>query len=319
MPDGSLMLNSEMESTTVERALAPPGYHYMPDGSLMLDSEMTTLRTVTQNPDILQGKIITFFDLDLSDLSATGERRLFAISGEPNAEFKLEIKDNTTGHYYNFVTNAFQAAASSLEDKMSTSSYNGSVTFPAVTGGDDQYDIFLYAVPSSTAENSTQHDTYSEVRFADGSLDVNSSTGSDSLMMQKVIYQYAALTLTLAGYSIDGTVAGAVGTDTISINRGKPKAKTAFSFTFTAAATAAYRILKQPVADDVLAFIQPVVGSAPIDLPGENIYPAVTGTDTVNGARDASAVAVTMDSAVATKMAVGDRVCLLYTSPSPRD
>lgn len=302
MPDGSLMLNSEMESTTVERALAPPGYHYMPDGSLMLDSEMTTLRTVTQNPNILQGKIITFFDLDLSDLSATGERRLFAISGEPNAEFKLEIKDNTTGHYYNFVTNTFQAAASSLEDKMSTSSYNGSVTFPAVTGGDDQYDIFLHAKPGS------RHVAYREVRFGDGSLDINNSTGSNSLLMQKVIYQYAALTLTLQGYSIGGTVAGTMATDTISINRGKPQVKTAFSLTATAGATAAYRILKQPVADDVLAFIEPVVGSAPIDLPGENIYPAVTGTDTVNGVRDASAVAVTMDSAVATKMAVGDRV-----------
>ena len=289
---------------TASRPPAPPGYHYMPDGSLMLDSEMTTLRTVNQNPDILQGKIITFFDLDLSDLSATGERRLFAISGEPNAEFKLEIKDNTTGYYYNFVTNTFQAAASSLEDKMFTSSYNGSVTFPAVTGDDDQYDIFLYAKPGS------RHAAYREVRFGDGSLDINNSTGSNSLVMQKVIYQYAALTLTLQGYSIGATVAGTMATDTISINRGKPQVKTAFSLTATAGATAAYRILKQPVADDVLVFIQPVVGSAPIDLPGENIYPAVTGTDTVNMAsgRSSSGVAITMDSAVATKMAVGDRV-----------
>ncbi len=286
-------------------------------------------------------KTIISFDLDFSDLPATSERRRFNISGSKGAEFKLEIKDNTTGYYYNFVTNAFQADASSLEEEISSNSYSGSITFPAVTGGDDQYDIFLYAKPG------TEHAAYREVRFGDGSLDINNSTGSNSLMMQKVIYQYAALTLTLQGYSIDSTVAGTMATDTISINRGKPKAKTAFSLTATAGATAAYRILKQPVADDILAFIEPVIGSAPIDLPGENTYPtartAFTGddvngavtsgtnvrmdavdisdniaagdkitspvtTDTVNGDFSGGATAITMDSAVATKMAVGDQV-----------
>lgn len=315
------------------RDVAPPGYHYMPDGSLMLDSDM---------PVPLQKKVIRSFDLDLSDLPATSERRGFTISGDKGSEFKLEIKDNTTGYYYNFVTNVFQAAASSLENKIPTkSSYSGTVTFPAITGGDDQYDISLYAKPG------TEHVAYNEVRFGDGSLDINNSTGSNSLMMQKVIYQYAALTLTLQGYSIDGTVAGTMATDTISINRGKTKVKTAFSMTCTAGATAAYRVLKQPVADDVIAFIEPVVGSAPIDLPGENIYPTATAaftgddvngavtsgavvrmdntdlsavikigdkitspvtTDTVNGDFSGGATAITMDSAVATKMAVGDQV-----------
>ena len=253
-------------------------------------------------------RTIIAFDLDLSDLPATSEVRGFTISGDKGAEFKLEVKDNTTGYYYNFVTNAFQAAASSLEETISSNSYNGSITFPAITGGDDQYDIFLYAVPSP--DGGTRHTAYNEVRFGDGSLDINNSTGSSSLVIQKVIYQYAALTLTLQGYSIGSAVAatpGGFGTDTISINRGKTQAKTAFSFTTTAATTAAYRILKQPVADDVLAFIEPVVGSAPIDLPGENIYPAVSDTDTVNGAVT-SGTTVTMDTAVASKMKVGDRV-----------
>ena len=285
--------NSSNSSSRIndQGQIAPPGYHYMPDGSLMLDSEMSA-----------QGKVIRSFDLDLSDLPATSERRRFNISGDIGAEFKLEIKDKDTGKYYNFVTNLFQTTASSLEEKISSNSYSGSITFPAVTGGDDQYDVYLYAKPG------TEHAFYKEVRFGDGSLDINNSTGSNSLMMQKVIYQYAALDLTLQAYSIGGTVAGTMATDTVSINRGKRGTKTAFSMTCTAGTTAAYRILKQPTSNDVLAFIQPVVGSAPIDLQGENIYPTVTGTDTVNGARDASAVAVTMDSAVATKMAVGDRV-----------
>ena len=129
--------------------------------------------------------------------------------------------------------------------------------------------------------------------------------------MTKVIYQYVPLTLTLQGYSVGGTVAGTFGTDTIEINRGKNQGKTAFSFTTTAGATAAYRILKQPVAGDVLAFIEPVVGSAPIDLPGEDIYPTVSNTDTVNGVVSSGGSApytVTMDTAVASKVTVGDRI-----------
>ena len=278
---------------------APDGYHYMPDGTLMLDSQM-----------ILSDEIsITGFDLDLSDLPATSERRRFNILGNRGAEFILEIKDNTTGYYYNFVTNVFQVSPSRLEEQIAGNSYNGSITFPAVTGGDDQYDVYLYAKPG------TIHAAHSEVRFGDGSLDINNSTGSNSLMMQKVIYQYAALTLTLQGYSIGGTVPatpGGYGTDTISINRGKPQVKTAFSFTTTAATNAAYRILKQPVANDVLAFIEPVVGSAPIDLPGENIYPAVSDTDTVDGATT-TATKIVMDNNVADNIVFGDKITVETT------
>ena len=246
-------------------------------------------------------KLITKFDLDLSDLPATSEVRDFTIIGDIEAEFKLEIKDNTTGYYYNFVTSAFQATTAYLEGSLGSRKYNGSITFPAVTGGDDQYDIYLYA------KLGTKHTDYAEVRFDDGSLDINNSSGSNSLLIQKVIYQYEALTLTLGGFSIGTTVPGTMGGDTISTNRGKSKVKTAFSFTCTAATTAAYRILKQPVADDVLSFTQPVVGAAPVDLPGEDIYPAVSDTDTVNGAVT-SGTTVTMDTAVASKVVVGDRV-----------
>ena len=79
-------------------------------------------------------KTITAFNLDLSDLPATSERRGFIIYGDKGAEFKLEIKDNTTGYYYNFTTNVFQASPSSLEEQMSSNSYNGHITFPAITG-----------------------------------------------------------------------------------------------------------------------------------------------------------------------------------------
>ena len=273
--------------------VAPAGYHYMPDGSLMLDSE---------HVDYQEEKVITNFDLDLSSLSASSSVRYFTFIGSNGAEFILEIR-NEDNYYYNFVTSSFQAEQARLEDSIVNGSYKGSITFPTVTD-DDQYDILIYAKPG------TKHADYTEVRFLDNSIDINSSIGSNSLMMHKVIYQYTTLTLTIDGYSVNNTVSGTLSNSTITVDSGASKTKTPFSFTLTAAATAAYRILRQPVANDVLSFLQPTVGSAPETLPGENIYPVVTGTDTVNmaGGRDASAVAVTMDAAVATKMAVGDRV-----------
>ena len=180
--------------------------------------------------------------------------------------------------------------------------YNGSITFPAVTGSDDQYDIYLYAKPG------TKHIDYREYTFGDGTIDLNRSFGSNSLLIQKVIYQYAALDLTLQGFSPNSTVAGTMGTDTISINRGKRGTKTAFSMTCTAATTAAYRILKQPVADDILAFVEPVVGSAPIDLPGENIYPTVTATGLTNAVMSSTATVTMADTIVDLELKIGDKV-----------
>ena len=131
----------------------------------------------------MASKIIKSFNLDLSDIPAAGESRAFSITGDQGAELKLDIRDNTTGYYYNFVTNLFQAAKASLETTLSESRFESIVNFPAVTGGDDQYDVYLYALPG------TKHVDYAEVRFPDGTLDLNGSTGSNSLMMQKVIYQ----------------------------------------------------------------------------------------------------------------------------------
>ena len=379
--------STSQNTTNSQRQNAPAGYHYMPDGTLMLDSEMsdntTASSTTFYNPyerdpaNTNKGaKVISNFNLNLSDIPATGENRSFDITADDGAKFKLEIKNNINGYYYNFVTNVFQVASASLEETINGNNFKGNVAFPntvtsdtvngavssgvkvvmdtvvastmavgdRVTGnavldaanitvaalnpdddntsefslseavaildgvtlffsGDDQYDVSLYAIPG------TVHSDYKEVRFSDGSLDINSSTGSNSLMMHKVIYQYAALTLTLSSYSIGSTVAGTFGTDVIDIDRGKA-GKIPFSFTTTAAATAAYRILKQPAAGDVLSFLSPDIGSAPITLPGENIYPAISDTDIVNGAiaGGGSVIKVVMDNNVATNLVVGDKI-----------
>ena len=288
-------------------------------------------------------KVINEFKLDLSSLPALTSTRQFSVLGENGAGFDLEIK-NEDSYYYNFVTNAFQAAKAGLYNQVIAGGYvEGNITFPTITDN-DQYDISLTANPLTT-----KHANRAEVRFGDGSLDINSSTGSNSILLTKVIYQYVDQTLTITTYSPNGTIelASQVN-DTITLARGSAVDEQAFSIACSVSTAAkCYRIIKQPTASDLFSFVTPAIGAAPINIPGENIYPTATAaftgddvngaitsgavvrmdntdlsavikvgdkittpvvTDTVNGARDASAVAVTMDSAVATKMAVGDRV-----------
>ncbi len=255
-------------------------------------------------------KVIQVFDLDFSDINASGETRVFTISGSDNSEFKLEIK-NEDNHYYNFFTNSFQVTQSSLEEKTVSGSYNGIVRFPAVTD-DDQYDIYLYAIPG------TKHAPYTEVRFGDGSIDANNSTGSNSLMMQKVLYQYTDVTLTISNYSPNGTIElGSLSTKDITLSRGKSLGKTPFEISCSVStATKSYRIIKQPTSNDVLAFIQPVVGdtestligSTPIDLPGENIYPTMTANGNTNAVMSSNATVTMADTIEDLGLKIGDKV-----------
>ena len=287
-------------NTNTQGEAAPVGYHYMPDGTLMSDAK---------HGKLYGGKIkeIESFNLDLSDIKQAGETRPFSVNGWDGAAFSLEIK-NDAGQYYNFVTDAFQTIRTRLENKtIRKGSYSRDIVFPSDNDG-NQYDIYLFAEPG------TKHANYNEVRFGDGSIDINSSTGSGSLLLQKVIYQYATLTLTMQGYSIGGVLPGTFATATVSTNRGKSEDKTSFSLTCTATSAAAYRILKQPAVSDILSFIEPVVGDAPVTLPGENIYPNITteadstseGGTTVNGASTGQTVTThVVSSTIAT---VGDRV-----------
>jgi hypothetical protein len=281
--------NAQRLAINAQGQSAPAGYHYMLDGTLMSDAEH----------GVVSSKVIESFDLDLSDLPYTREVRQFTISGDNGAQFILEIKSGST--FYNFTTNTFQAAASRLEVSIGSGGYRNSITFPTVAI-DSQYDIYLYAVPGTT------HAAYSEVRFGDGSLDINGSSGSNSLMMQKVIYQYATIDLTISGYSPNGTISGVDTDAVISTSRGKSSVRTPFSYVFTADATSAVRVLKQPSSSDVLAFIEPVVGAAPVTLPGENIYPTVTATGKTNAVMS-STVTVTMLATIEDLgLKIGDKV-----------
>ena len=254
-------------------------------------------------------EIIKSFNLDLSDLPAASGTRDFTIVGTNGAVFSLEIK-NEDNYYYNFTTNAFQAAKTRLDNKVIDSGiYKDSIVFPTVTD-DDQYDIYLFA------ETGTQHAEYNEVRFADGSIDINSSTGSSSLLMQKVIYQYTDVTLTISTFSPTSAIGGStLSNDTLTISRGKNSGLIPFSISKTSSSGESYKILKQPTSNDILSIASNrTVGSAPENLPGEDIYPAISNTDTVDGDFTAAPTKIVMDTNVADKMVVGDKITIETTS-----
>ena len=289
---GSSSTTTTTTTTNTQGQAAPAGFHYMPDGTLMSDAEHVRL---------YGQKIITSFNLDTSDIKAAGETRKFEISGDNNAVFSLEIKNGTT--YYNFQTNLFQATETGLSDiTIGTNFYTGNITFPKVAAG-AQYDVFLF----SESNHNTRHAEYIEARANDGSIDINSSTGSNSNLVQKVIYQTLDVTIGLGSFSPAGTVTGTLGTQTITASRNRAVSKTAFTLTNTVTSTRTLTINKQPGDSDVMSFIEATVGASGINIPGEDIYPAVTNTDTVDGAVT-SGTRYVMDTNVATKMAVGDKI-----------
>jgi hypothetical protein len=253
-------------------------------------------------------KVINDFKIDLSSMAAAGAVRQFSVTGDSGAIFSLEVK-NEDNKYYNFSTNTFTTTYNRLKNKKLVNGiYKGYINFPAV-GDPDQYDIYLFA----ESMHDTTHAPYSEVRFGDGSIDINSSTGSNSNLLTKVIYQYDDVVITLSAVAPDTTHSTtnfssmSVSTDTITVGRGNTVGKTAFSVAVTAATDKSLQISKQPTIDDLVAYTSAVFGDA-VKIDGEDIWAGtVRSTDTVNGAVEADDT-VTMDAAVASKMKVGDRV-----------
>ena len=297
--------SSSRSTTNAEGQIAPPGFHYMPDGTLMSDLEHERRFSVD--------KIIRSFDMNLNHLPSASKKRIFTIEGDEGAEFTLEVKADRLGvKYYNFYNNTFTSSTPlKLEGTIGSNGiYRGQVVFPTVLGSDDQYDITLFALPG------TKHAPYTEARFADGSLDLNGSSGSNSLVLKKVIHQIADKTLTITTFTPAGTtdlIKNSTKVDkTITCEVRGSVAKQAFSISCEVnAATKSYTITRQPTPEDILSFHTVTVGSAPELLPGENEYPAVNNTDTVDG--DFTAGNLTkfvMDTNVADKMKVGDKITI---------
>ena len=279
--------NTRQSTTNAQGEAAPVGFHYMPDGSLMSDLEHARL---------YGEKTIYSLNMDFSDLQAESSVRNFSVIGDQGSKFSVEVL-NEDNYYYNFTTKLFSSTKYTLKVEMTSGSYVNSIVFPTVTDN-DEYNISLMA------EENTKHSNYREKRFEDGSLDINSSIGSNSFLLKKVIYQYTDLTLTIANTSANSTISLTNTSDTFTLQRNKTGYKTAFSISCSSASTESFRILKQPSVDDILSFVSLTVGSAPELLRGENEFPAVAVTGKINGGVDGTTV--TLDGLSGTPL-VGDK------------
>jgi len=317
---GSSSSSSATSTTSLKRTYvfsgetktAPIGYHYMPNGSLMSDIEHIE-RFGGKKPEIKQ------LVLDDSNIGYNlPSRKKFKIIADKGAVFSLWVKNVGENKFYNFETGQFQSAETGvLRKKMTRGDYTGTINFP-VTSAARQYDFLLLADYTS----GTVHAPYAEVRDEDGVIRANQSVGSDSLMLKKVIYSSASQILTITPLSVSGNTS--FGSATLSgaatrSNFGGSIKKSPFTITVTTANGKAVRIDQQPSVFNFTGRITADLHLAAelvnesddqsICFFGDDNSTVATprSTDTVDGAVEAGRNVV-MDTNVANKMKVGDRV-----------
>ena len=295
------IVNPRPKPVNPQPKIAPEGYHYMPDGSLMSNVEHARLY------DSKMGlKTIQKISLDFNNIAERGETRSFRIHGDRGAIFSFEIKRGTD--YYNFKTNLFQATRTRLSNVSIPTDgfYSGNIVFPKVTVG-AQFDLYLWAEDVY----GSKHAIHSEVRFSDGSMDINSSTGSNSNLMQKVLYQTLDTSTILSHFSPNGTISISNTDQTLKRSRGK-NYPTYFPFEIstTIASTSGLSIDRQPTTSDIMAFVTRTIGD-PTNIPGENIYPTATAAftgDDINGAVTSGSVVRMDNTDLSAVIKVGDKI-----------
>jgi len=217
--------NKEIFVKVIDGVKAPAGFHYMPNGKLMSDADHIAINGYVEQ------RIISF-QFETRDLLNEGETRRFSIKGDKNAVFSLEIYDNT-GKYYNFYTNTWSTTKAMLSKKSIGVGYFGSVKFDALPDSSlKTYTINLHA--EAVYNIKTSHNDYFEIRNADNSVNLNKSTGSNSTVLTKIIYQDALKTLKLSCvapslYSVSqGAIEGATSGNKITIDQDATSASPVF-------------------------------------------------------------------------------------------
>ncbi len=217
--------------------------------------------------------IIRNFNINLNYISNNGETRQFVVEGSKNSIFSLVVEKltGTTVTYYNFSTQTFTSTFKRLKNKkLISSSYVGSVVFPAggLSSGNspNTYTFKLYAESAW----GTKHVNVIEKRFPDNTIDLNSSTGSNSNLLQKVLYQFPQTTISLGAMSLN-SLSGFAGVnivgETINVQRGNNTGKIPFTITCTLASSKAGKLKRQPQVSDITSFTARTLGE-PVAIPG---------------------------------------------------
>ena len=160
---------------------APAGFHYMPNGKLMSDADHIAVYGYIER----QIKGVT---MDYSDISPRGTTRNITISGDIASVFSVEIYEGDRANYYNFKTNTWTSSYHKLNKvELTGGSASITVVFPKLPSSLKTYTISIHA---ETVENiKTTHKPLIEVRNADDSINLNQSTGSNSSVITKILYQ----------------------------------------------------------------------------------------------------------------------------------
>ena len=252
-------------------------------------------------------KRINKFELNTDNISQHGEIRKFAIYASKNAVFSLEIL-NEDSYYYNFETKEFTSTVYRIENEVITSGkYEGEIAFPEVSDK-DHYDVRLWAHDIYD----TKHAEYIEVRREDNTIDINASSGSNSNLLKKKIFQLLSVNVTITpNTGMAGTNWGTINSSiqTISITPLSTRNKKySFSTTVTASNNAGITILRQPNENDFYATSTRQYGTA-VEIPDEDLYEYSRAmTTTVNGATSSSNRLVFDNTITELGLIVGDAV-----------
>ena len=194
---------------------APAGFHYMPNGKLMNDADHIATNGYIE-------KEIKEVLVDASDIAPTGGTKTISIEGDKGVVFSIEVYEGNRASYYNFKTKTWGA---SPYKQTNVYSFQKTFAIDVVFPSQSSLKTFTVNVYAETVENiKTKHATFAEVKFADGSLNVNASTGSDSNVVTKVLYQDVIKNLTLStfapskAHSSSGTTNGAVSSNRMIID-----------------------------------------------------------------------------------------------------
>jgi len=193
---------------------APEGFHYMPNGRLMNDADHIAANGYSE-------KKITSVEIDYKDIDPDGGRKKITIIGSPGFIFSLEIYEGSRASYYNFKTKTWAASSYKLTNVQGISGVaNVDIDFPAQS----TLKTFTINIYAETVENiKTIHNAFVEVKNEDGSLNLNASTGSDSGVITKTLYQDVVKHLYLSAISPSkthqstGTTNGAVSSNRMII------------------------------------------------------------------------------------------------------
>ena len=165
---------------TKDGVAAPLGFHYMPNGKLMNDADHIAKFGYME-------KKIRNINVDLLDISPDGGEKTLTINGDNGFIFSLEIYEGDRASYYNFKTNTWSSAYYKQTNSQGVGgAFEIDITFPEQS----TLKTFTINVYAETAGNiKTTHGEYVEIRNPDGNVNVNLSTGSDSNVVTKILYQ----------------------------------------------------------------------------------------------------------------------------------